>query len=194
MSHIATFLNTKVENTGVLSDLGNFGLTPVRYLFGGQTMRYSPATGSVSIPLFHPEGAQNQLRSAGSYFVSSETGMIKTALAIICLVPGIFLAIFKMLSYIFPDVRRSHRLAQQFITPVDWGVVSANQLIASQVRITFTIDDAIEQVRPPMNSSLEGYVSISDNPESRDHSGLGLLGTPTRGGTLSLRLRLCFEL
>jgi hypothetical protein len=45
--------------------------------------------------------------------------MIKAVCAVVFLVPGLFLAIFKVFAYLFSDVQEQHRLLREHLTPID---------------------------------------------------------------------------
>src|SRR5580658_7637403 len=123
MYDICVFLNTRVENSGVLAWIGDKGLSPFRYLFNGRTIRIirgewgNPDIEVHRVASFHKRGWQNSSRT-NEYLTSSFTNLTKTILSIVFLIPGMILgAAFKGLAYLFPDVRSNHKLTKESLTP-----------------------------------------------------------------------------
>ncbi len=88
---ILSMLNTKIENTGYLSAIGDFGMAPCRALWNGKTVTVVDQTVTDVTP----------------------STMMSTASAIALLIPGLFLGlIFKFLAHCFADVREKHAFAQ----------------------------------------------------------------------------------
>src|SRR5215207_2779167 len=100
MNDLCIVLNTRVENSGALAWIGDKGLAPFRYLFNGKTIRVQPRASDQEIEIhhvasFHKRGDLNYSNS-NWHLRSSSTGMIKTALSIVFLIPGFILgAAFK---------------------------------------------------------------------------------------------------
>jgi hypothetical protein len=93
---LTTFFNTEIVNTGRLAAIGNFGLKPVRYLFKGETITVERPKAILSVkPTFAP-----------SY---TERTYLKAAFACLALIPGLILALIKLFSYLFKDVRSCHQ-------------------------------------------------------------------------------------
>lgn len=100
----ATFLNASIQGQGTLCLIGNFALTPYRYLFGGRDIKIIQNGGRQTIhhiASFHPFGSRNKCQTNPA-FHSSETNMLRTAAAIALLVPGLMIGfIFKWMGYVF---------------------------------------------------------------------------------------------
>jgi hypothetical protein len=118
MCDISLFFNAEIEGSGAFAWVGNLGLTPVRYLFGGRTISVETNAKSEQevwhIESFHEAGEWH--RQGG--LRSGETSYIRTLLAVAFLVPGLLLIVFKAISYAFEDVREKHALAKQHFIPV----------------------------------------------------------------------------
>ena len=100
---IFSALNTKIENSGYLSAIGDFGLAPCRALWNGKTVTV-----------------------IGDDVTEKDSKMMHKALAVVLIIPGLFLAIFKLAAYlIFSDVRMKHELVRSFVSKPE--VSSLNQ-------------------------------------------------------------------
>lgn len=85
-------LNTKIEDIGYLSKIGDFGMAPCRALWNGRAVTVVDKVVTDVTP----------------------KSVMSTALAIALIIPGLLLVIFKLLSLLFSDVREKHELAQAF--------------------------------------------------------------------------------
>lgn len=119
MNNVSIFLNTKIEGSGVLSWIGDQGLAPVRYLFNGKTVRIEQEEQKepviYHIESFHNRGEFNIKRKLSS----SSTSRIRAIAAVAFLIPGLVLSVFKLLAYVFSDVKERHRLAKEHFTPIE---------------------------------------------------------------------------
>lgn len=124
-SHVATIV-TDIVLLQPLGKLGNFCLTPVRYLFNGDAIQISykeavwvNETGilyGMSQTTFH----QDQLKTITHKTDFTSRGFLRTTAAIILLIPGLIIgSAFKAISYLSPAIRENHRLAILHRTPVD---------------------------------------------------------------------------
>jgi hypothetical protein len=147
MSDLCIFLNTRVENSGALAWIGNKGLVPFRYLFNGKTIRVQSRESDQEIEIhhvasFHKQGTQNYSETNGD-LQSSSTGMIKTALSIVFLIPGVILgAAFKGLAYLFSDIREKHRLTKEHLTPINREMGSASHPIKTREELSQALEAA----------------------------------------------------
>ena len=116
MNSVNLFLKTEIEETGWLSAIGNFGLTPYRYLFNGKTVKIEQDKVH-HVSSFHLRGAAHQSKTKAD-LCSSETAFYKLILAIVFLVPGLILAVCKAVSYLFEEVREKNALALKHFTPI----------------------------------------------------------------------------
>lgn len=96
------FLNTKIENSGLLSAIGNIGLAPVRYLFKGHTIQ---------------EVTEQKLVTAWPFKADNcSVKMLKTVASIVLLIPGLLLSLFKAAAYLYSDVKDKHALVKKHMT------------------------------------------------------------------------------
>lgn len=140
MSDLCLFLNSRVENSGALAWIGDKGLAPFRYLFNGKTIRVQPRESDKQINIhhvasFHKEGNRNSSKT--NYDLkSSSTGMIKAALSVVFLIPGLILgAAFKGLAYLSSSVRENHRLTKEHLTPINREIGSASNPIKTRTQL-----------------------------------------------------------
>jgi hypothetical protein len=171
MNNVSIFFNTRVENSGTLAWIGDTGLAPFRYLFNGKTIRIQ--TGDLdqeveihSVASFH----KRYIYSRTTWDLhSSRTGMIKTALSVVLLVPGLLFAAFKGLAYAFYDVRVKHSLVKEHFTPVNREIGSE----ASPIKTRGELYEALEAEREsdpenhPTNALIihgDGTLKIIEGP------------------------------
>jgi len=121
MNDLKIFLNTRVENSGKWAEVGDKCLTPVRYLFSGQTFsikdnimlsggnKTSLVSSQLSFP--SPSGLQKLHKQP------AKKKTLYTALAIVFLLPGLVGVAFKAASYLSADVRVHHRLIREKLIP-----------------------------------------------------------------------------
>jgi hypothetical protein len=174
MSNLCIFLNARVENSGALAWIGDKGLAPFRYFFNGKTIRVQQRTTDQEIEIhhvasFHKRGNWNS-SSTNWNLKSSSTGMIKTALSIVFLIPGFILgATFKGLAYLFSDVRGKHGLAKEHFTPVNREIGSVSDPITTREELSNALD-AERQSNPknrPTNALIihgDGALTINEDP------------------------------
>ena|SRR3569832_821813 len=134
------FLNCRVENSGTLAWIGDKGLAPFRYLFNGKTIRIQHEPNEEikihHVASFHKIGKMNSSRT-NSDLTSSSTSMIKAALSVVFLIPGLILgAPFKGLAYLFSSVREKHGLAKEHLTPVDRQIGDSSNPIKTREDLT----------------------------------------------------------
>lgn len=116
MNGLKIFLTTKVENQGIIAGIGDFFLTPARYLWNGKNVRVIFHSANETqdniaytevhhVKSFHKEGSFHVSKTT-PYMRSSSTHFLKTTLAIITLIPGlIFGSLFKGISFAYDKVR-----------------------------------------------------------------------------------------
>lgn len=174
MSHLCIFLNTSIENSGTLAWIGDKGLAPFRYLFNGRTIRVQPCqsdqkTEIYSVSSFHKRGLKHRCR-ANKDLKSSSTGMIKTALAVVFLIPGFILGTaFKGLAHLFSDVKEKHRLTKEYLKPIDREIGSASKPIQSLSHLGQAL--RLERQSDPQNHPThaliihgDGLLTINEDP------------------------------
>ena len=146
MSHIGVFLNTEIKDSVPLAALGDWGLTPVRYLFNGNTVEIESNSKAIvhHVESFHHK---NNHRSCSKRDLkSSKTDMLICIGMIVCLIPGFFLSIFKAFAYFSADMREDHRLAKLHFTPIDRTIGTPTNPISLRVRLKQYLDQ--EEKKP----------------------------------------------
>lgn len=122
MNHLSVFLNTKIEDNGILAGIGDIGLGPVRYLFHGKTIWIQEQNNSFVIhrvTSFHVEGDGHHATTT-DLLRSSSRNMIKAILAIVFLMPGLLFGVFcKGLACLFANVQKNHRLVKMSLTALN---------------------------------------------------------------------------
>ncbi len=136
MNNTNLFFNTNIQQSGILSNIADFALSPVRYFFRGRT---------VSIVDFknqkHTHHAYSFAKNA--FFTSSKTAFnhvtkkrlltpplkpseknfLKATMMTILFVPGIlFGTLAKAFTYISGNVRKNHELAKRHFTRIDYNI------------------------------------------------------------------------
>jgi hypothetical protein len=133
MNNFEVFFNTRLMNyQGITAWIGDWGLTPVRYLFNGRDVAILSPDEMHHVASFHAKGKEN--RSSTSYFMmwSEAKSMQKTLLAIVCLIPGLVLSIFKLISYLFTEIREKHQIILDHFSPLKEG--AAEKLVKHDFR------------------------------------------------------------
>jgi hypothetical protein len=167
MINLCTFLNTRIENSGSLAWLGDKALTPVRYLFDGRTFRIDLKDQTIAIhrvASFAKVGDLNSSRT-NSELKSSSTGLVRTALAIVLIVPGFIIGIaFKGVSYLFTDVRRKHVLVRNDITPCVRSIGKRENPIKSEDELAKALTVELSNSRPTDGLIIygDGYLRIEN--------------------------------
>lgn len=185
MSSLCVFLNTRIEGSGTLASIGDKGLAPFRYLFNGKTIRIQPRASEQEIEIhhvasFHKMGEWNCSRTNRS-LKSSSTGMIKTALSVVFLIPGFILgAAFKGLSCLFSDVREKHCLAKEHLTPIDrkMGSVSSPIKTREELRQALKVERESDLKNRPTNALIihgDGALTINEDPGILDFNPMKLV-------------------
>lgn len=173
MIDLCIFLNTRAENSGALAWIGNKGLAPFRYLFNGKTIRVQPRQSDQEIEIhhvasFHKQGTRNSSKTNWD-LKSSSTGMIRTALSVVFLIPGLILgAAFKGLAYLFSDVRKKHRLVKEHLTPIDRDIGSASNPIKTrdELRQALKVERNLDLKNRPINALIihgDGKLTINED-------------------------------
>lgn len=174
MNSLCAFLNTRVEGSGALAWIGDKGLAPFRYLFNGKTIRVQPRESDQEIEIhhvasFHKRGDWNSSRTNYS-LKSSSTGMIKAALSVVFLIPGLILgAAFKGLAYLSSDVREKHSLAKEHFTPVNREIGSVSNPITTieELKRALDAERLSTPKNPPTNALIihgGGKLAINEDP------------------------------
>lgn len=116
-----------------LRAIGDAALAPVRYFFNGQSVHLErkngegegkPKYAAGHVASFHAKTNSVYSRSLSvGYLHSDEKTWLRTAAAIIFLIPGIFIALFtKLPSYLFAETREYNELAHKHFTPISMSV------------------------------------------------------------------------
>ena len=173
MNNLYVFFNTSVEASGRLAWIGDRGLAPFRYLFNGKTIRIQPRDSDQEIEIhhvasFHKDGGWNWSRT-NIHLKSSSTSMIKTAISVVLLIPGLFLSAFKGLAYLFADVQEKQRLAKEHLTPVNREIGSATHPIESREELAAALraERTSDPKNRPTNALIihgNGALTINDDP------------------------------
>jgi hypothetical protein len=146
---VSVFFNTTVEGSGTLSWIGDTALTPVRYLFRGKSVWIEPDVTDESkiyvdhVASFHKTGSRHSSKTEEE-LCSSSTGMFKTLIAIVCLIPGLIIGLaFKMSAYLFfDDIRKNHDFVKQHFTPIHRMIGTAEEPISSVVNLKNALQGA----------------------------------------------------
>ena len=137
------FLSTEIENAGALSYIGNLGLAPMRYLCGGKTISLQTPEQKItihSVASFHESGRFNASKSLYR-LKSSQTHMIKAILSVFAVVPGLLLALVKLVDYgINVETRKKHLLVKEHLTPMNREIGSVKQPITTDAKLREALD------------------------------------------------------
>jgi hypothetical protein len=173
MSHLSIFFNTRVENSGTLAWIGDKGLAPFRYLCNGKTIQIecsqSNQKGTIHhVRSFHREGSDHYSRTNFA-LESSSTGLIKTALSIVLLAPGLLLGtLFKGMSYTFSDIRKNHLQIKNHFTPIKRLEIGTSfKPIQSREELREFLNRANRDNRPIQNLIIhgDGNLTIAEAPD-----------------------------
>lgn len=165
MNNLSTFLNVRIENSGALAWIGDKGLAPFRYLFNGRTVRIRTGKSDQVVKIhhvasFHKNGWWNFSRT-NMNFHSSRTSMIKTALAVVLLIPGLILgAAIKGVAYLFSDVRKKHHLAKEHLTPINREIGSASNPIKTRDELAQALE--VDRKSDPKNRQTNALIIYGD--------------------------------
>lgn len=127
MNNAAIFLLTHVTGTSSpatpLAALGDRCLAPARYLFHGrnvQILNQEHALQAIDhVASFHAQGTAHHSRTSKTLH-SAPRSLLRTATAIIALLPGLLLGLpLKGLTYLSHTVRDNHALLYRHFTPID---------------------------------------------------------------------------
>lgn len=173
MIDLSVFLNSRVENCGALAWIGDKSLAPFRYLFNGKTIRVQARESDREIEIhhvasFHKSGKWNFSNTTWK-LKSSSTGMIKAALSIMLLIPGLILgAVFKGLAYLSSSVRENHRLAKEHLTPINREIGSASNPIITRDELKQALNAArkADPKNRPTNALIihgDGALTINED-------------------------------
>lgn len=143
MNDLKVFFNSEVLHSGTMSAIGDFGLTPVRYLCDGKTIEI---------------GACLRIDVEQS-FSKKDTTWLKTATAVTLLIPGLILAFAKLVSYFFADTRDGHKLAKECFVPSIKQIGSMKTPIQNQNELY----KALEQEIVRYSHRPTGFLHIFSN-------------------------------
>lgn len=174
MSDLSIFLNTEIKNSGLLSSIGNKGLAPVRYFFGGKTFQINPIFQTNPHP--NLDGGLYCVSSFTGYsgenkefcgdLVSSEKRWYKTALAVIALIPGLLISLLKLADYLLDeDVRKNHKLVKEFLVPIDRELGTFEKPIETESQLEAE-QDAQTRKNRPTNAVIvhgDGHLTIKQS-------------------------------
>lgn len=169
MNNLSIFFNTRVENSGAIAWIGDKGLIPFRYLFNGKTISIQiQDSDQKTIEIYHMPSFQK--RSEGL----SLAGMIKTALSIVLLIPGLLAGgLFKGLAYLFSDVREKHILARKYFTPVDRREIGS---VLNPIRTREDLENAIDFEQAKADYHLTNTLIIHGDGNITINKDLGIVG------------------
>lgn len=174
MSHLCVFLNTKIENSGILAWTGNTSLASFRYLFNGRTVQIFQNDPQKDpeihhVDSFHKRGRSNMSKT-NMWLESKSTGLVKTILAIIFIVPGLIIgSAFKALSYLFADVRKNHRYTIEHFTPINRHIGSIYKPITTEEELRDAVYEEFKndpKNRPTTALIIHGDGNLKINKES----------------------------
>lgn len=137
MGDLNVFFNTKVRHSGALSAIGNFGLTPVRYLCYGKTFQMITVPGT------------NEL-AVSRIQVCPKNNFFRTITAVVLLVPGLILAIAKLASYIFANTRKDHQRVKECLLANPTSIRSFPRPTPPPPQPSMPIPPPIQQQPTPM--------------------------------------------
>src|SRR3569832_129695 len=174
MHDICNYLNSREENSGTLAWIGDKGLAPIRYLFNGKTISFLQRKLDKNIEIhhvasFHKAGGWNSSRT-NSGLSSSSTSMIKAALSVVFLIPGLILgAAFKGLAYLSTSVREKHGLAKEHFTPVDREIGDSSNPIKTRQELIEALNEEWRSnlKKRPTNALIihgDGHLTIDIDP------------------------------
>ena len=171
MRDVCIFFNTRVENAGTLSQIGDLGLAPMRYLCGGKTIHLETAGQTVtihSVASFHHRGDWNTSKKLYQ-LKSSSTHMIKAVLSVITVVPGLLLAVVKLIDYMVAETRKNHRLVKEHLTPMNREIGTFDQPITTYEALSEALakawdDDAMHRPTNALIIHADGNVELNIDP------------------------------
>jgi len=153
MNHIGVFFNTEIEDSGTLAAIGDWGLTPVRYLFNGNKVLIEKDNSTIEVHHVESYYYKNNYSRSNRGLKSSNTDMLKCVGMIVCLIPGFFLSIFKAFAYVSADIRENHRSTVQHFTPIDITIGGVNR-ITDQEELTKKLRKEIKKPLHPLINTL----------------------------------------
>jgi hypothetical protein len=149
MNHLEVFLRTSIENSQGSLGIGNFLLTPVRYLFRGKKLSWIEPNQIHHVKAFANNHGMIKFRSKTHQPLrASDKTFLKTVAAIIFLIPCFFAGtIFKAIAYLSSETRDRHRLVKKHFTPINVKVGSPTERIANETelqnRLSLLLQDPI---------------------------------------------------
>lgn len=124
MNHCEVFFKTRaVHRQGIAAWIGDWGLTPVRYLFNGRDIAVLSRDEVHHVASFHVKGKENRASTSHDMLWSEPKSTGRTVLAIVFLIPGLVLSLFKLISYLFADVKQRRQIILDHFSPLKAGAV-----------------------------------------------------------------------
>jgi hypothetical protein len=114
MNDVSLFLNTQIKYTGALAAIGDWGLTPVRYIFRGRDVYI--------LTSFAEDPERKRIYTSHSpSFDADERSWPRFIGLALCLIPGLVLSVFKLMAYCFDYsyMIRRHNMAKKHFTPIE---------------------------------------------------------------------------
>ena len=151
------FFSTEIKNSGWAVSIGDFGLRPYHYLFGGRAVEIINQLSQESpIRTFRDDWSDSRYLSA----------IVKTACAIALLLPGLLLALcFKgIASLCYRESKKEAPPDTQVAAPATTAVVGENK-IAPVEEIS---DQHSEQLEPTIVISDDGQSEVVDFSEDEE--------------------------
>jgi len=116
------FFLVKFQDCGALAWVGDKGLAPVRYLFNGVIFKRIPFETNLDLGchVIASFSSNPASKTPACGLVPSSTGKIRTLFAVLLLIPGFVLSVFKLLAYVFSqEIRSAHTDAASRISRRD---------------------------------------------------------------------------
>jgi hypothetical protein len=171
LKDVSIFFNAKIDNSGILSEIGDLGLAPLRYLCGGKTMRVITQEQVVtihSIASFHKDGEHHYSETTYA-LTSSPTHMLKALGSVLLIVPGLFLALVKLVDYaVDAEVRKNHRLVREHLIPINREIGTFLLPIKTEDELKEALTrEGKNYLNRPTNALIihgDGNLQINDEP------------------------------
>jgi hypothetical protein len=164
LKDVCVFFNTRIENAGTLSQIGDLGLAPLRYLCGGKTVQLFIEGREVtihSVASFHKEGKGHV--SISEYTLrSSPTHMLKALGSVLLIVPGLFLAVAKLVAYMASgEVRKNHGLISEHLTPINREIGTFDQPMMNHEELRTALQNVWDN--DPMHRPTNALIIHGEN-------------------------------
>ena len=162
MNGLKIFLTTKIENQGTTAGIGDFFLTPARYLWNGKNVQVIIKNSA------HDGFSTPKIKHVKSF---PETSYLKTTLAISLLIPGLFVGvIFKGISLYFSETALDYLgLVKDYFTISPERRIGEPDYLLNKETIIGKIE---ERKRRTINQKIDHFVVYGQNVEFDKDPGL----------------------